>query len=332
MVQYSIVVVFHNEEDRVTPFYVPLKQVMEQTGKSFELVFVEAGSTDRTYRLLAEIAAIDSRVLVVKLRRYFGETGSLAAGIDHATGEFVLTMDCDPAHNSEDIPRILEKLDLGYDVVSGFMETSDASLWARTFSRGTNWLTARFTGVPIHAFRTGLNAYRRALLQSIPLYGEMRRFIPALAESQGASVGEVPMRRQDGQRKRRRLGFFRMLPVVFDLLTIRFLRFVNRPLHFFGRFATMGALAAGAIFAYLLGFKAFHPHLSMMESHGPLAVSATVLLLAAIQLLGLGLLCELQVRHYYAEDQSKPYTIDRVLRLGVKELAGSVPQKHESGH
>ena len=173
---------FHNEEENVTVLYARLKQVMEQVGESFELVLVDDGSSDRTYKLLEEIAAVDSRVLVVKLRRNFGQTSALAAGFDHASGEFILAMDGDLQHDPNDIPAFLEKLDEGYDVVSGWRkERIDNFIMRRIPSRCANWLMAKLSGVDIHDFGTTFKAYRREVIQNIPLYGEMHRFIPALA-------------------------------------------------------------------------------------------------------------------------------------------------------
>ena len=182
MVKYSIVVPFHNEEENVTALYARLKQVMEQVGDNFELVLVDDGSSDRTYKLLEEIAAVDSRVLVVKLRRNFGQTSALAAGFDHASGEFILAMDGDLQHDPNDIPAFIEKLEEGYEVVSGWRrERIDNFFLRRIPSSCANWLMAKLSGVDIHDFGTTFKAYRREVIQNIPLYGEMHRFIPALA-------------------------------------------------------------------------------------------------------------------------------------------------------
>jgi glycosyltransferase involved in cell wall biosynthesis len=153
MAKYSIVVPFHNEEENVTILYARLKQVMEQVDESFEMILVDDGSSDRTYKLLEEIAAVDSRVLIVKLRRNFGQTSALAAGFDHASGEFILAMDGDLQHDPNDIPAFIEKLDEGYDVVSGWRKVRiDNFILRRVPSAGANWIMARLSGVPIHDF------------------------------------------------------------------------------------------------------------------------------------------------------------------------------------
>jgi glycosyltransferase involved in cell wall biosynthesis len=316
MAKYSIVVPFHNEEENVTVLYARLKQVMEQVGDSFELVLVDDGSSDRTYKLMGEIAAVDSRVLVIKLRRNFGQTSALAAGFDHASGKFILAMDGDLQHDPSEIPNFLEKLEEGYDVVSGWRkERIDNFVMRRLPSRCANWLMAKLSGVEIHDFGTTFKAYRREVIQNIPLYGEMHRFIPALASWYGASICEIPITNVNRERGKSHYGIGRTFGVFFDLLTIRFLlKYMNRPLHFFGGFGALGILAGSFVSAILLGMKVMHVHQSVMDQHGPIFVIAGVLILAGIQLLAIGLLGELQVRHYHTGRQRTPYTIEHILR------------------
>src|SRR5579864_3251029 len=176
MPKYSVVVPFHNEEENVTTLYDRLKEVMEHVGDTFELVFVDDGSNDRTCRLLEEIAAVDSRVLIVKLRRNFGQTSALAAGFDHAEGEFILAMDGDLQHDPHDIPVFLQKLREGYDIVSGWRKQRiDNFVLRRIPSKVANWLMAKLSGVNLHDFGTTFKAYRRGVVQEIPLYGELHR-------------------------------------------------------------------------------------------------------------------------------------------------------------
>jgi glycosyltransferase involved in cell wall biosynthesis len=321
MPKYSIVVPFHNEEENVTVLYARLKQVMEQVGDSFELVLIDDGSNDRTYKLLEEIAAVDSRVMVVKLRRNFGQTSALAAGFDHASGEYILAMDGDLQHDPNDIPSFLEKLEEGYDVVSGWRkERIDNFVMRRIPSRCANWLMAKLSGVDIHDFGTTFKAYRHEVIQNIPLYGEMHRFIPALASWYGASICEIPIKNVNRERGKSHYGIGRTFRVFFDLLTIRFLlKYMSRPLHFFGTFGALGILAGSFVSALLLGMKILNPHQSVMDAHGPLFVIAGVMMLAGIQMLAIGLLGELQVRHYHTSQQRAPYTIDRIVRLRTPE-------------
>ena len=329
MAKYSIVVPFHNEEENVTVLYARLKQVMEQVGDSYELVLVDDGSNDRTYKLMGEIAAVDSRVLLIKLRRNFGQTSALAAGFDHASGEFILAMDGDLQHDPSEIPDFLEKLEEGYDVVSGWRkERVDNLVMRRIPSRCANWLMAKLSGVDIHDFGTTYKAYRREVIQNIPLYGEMHRFIPALASWYGASICEIPIKNIPRERGKSHYGIGRTFRVFFDLLTIRFLlKYMGRPLHFFGGFGALGILAGCVISAAMLVLKLLHPHQSVMDQHGPLFVVGGVLIVSGIQLLAIGLLGELQVRHYFTSNQQPaPYTIDRMVRLRSPEEPSMLPE------
>lgn len=321
MPKYSIVVPFHNEEENVTVLYARLKQVMEQVGETFELVLVDDGSSDRTFKLLEEIAAVDSRVLVVKLRRNFGQTSALAAGFDHASGEFIFAMDGDLQHDPNEIPNFIEKLEEGYDVVSGWRkERIDNFVMRRIPSRCANWLMAKLSGVDIHDFGTTFKGYRREVITNIPLYGEMHRFIPALASWYGASICEIPIKNVHRERGKSHYGIGRTFRVFFDLLTIRFLlKYMSRPLHFFGSFGALSILLGSFLSMALLGMKILHPAQNVMDQHGPMFVVAGVLIVAGIQLLAIGLLGELQVRHYHTGQHRAPYAIERMLRLRAPE-------------
>jgi glycosyltransferase involved in cell wall biosynthesis len=334
MPKYSIVVPFHNEEDNVTVLYARLKQVMEQVGEPFELVFVDDGSRDRTYKLLEEIAAVDSRVLVIKLRRNFGQTSALAAGFDHASGDFILAMDGDLQHDPNDIPAFLEKLDEGYDVVSGWREKRiDNFILRRIPSRCANWLMARLSGVPIHDFGTTFKAYRREVIQNIPLYGEMHRFIPALASWYGASICEIPIRNANRERGKSHYGIGRTFRVFFDLLTIRFLlKYMSRPLHFFGGIGMLSILSGSLMAMLLLGMKIQNPGFDVMHHHGPMFVIGSVMIVCGIQLLALGLLGELQVRHHFTNQHPAAYTVDRLVRLASSEEQSMISGRQQDNY
>src|SRR5438105_6937882 len=310
-VRFSIVVPFHNEEENVTELYDRLKNVMEGTGETFEMVFVDDGSRDLTFVHLQEIAAVDRRVVVVKLRRNFGQTPALAAGFDNARGEYVIAMDGDLQHDPNDIPLFLEKLEEGYDIVSGWRKQRiDNFVMRRIPSRIANWLMAKLSGVDIHDFGTTFKAYRRELIEQVPLYGELHRFIPALASWHGATICEIPIRNVNRERGVSHYGISRTFRVFFDLLTIRFLlRYMSRPLHFFGSLGALSILFGGAISIFLAALKVL-THQHVMDQHGPLFVVAGVLILAGIQMLAIGLLGELQVRHYHTSQQRSPYTVD----------------------
>jgi glycosyltransferase involved in cell wall biosynthesis len=293
---------------------------MEQVGESFELVLVDDGSSDRSYKLLEEIAAVDSRVLVVKLRRNFGQTSALAAGFDHAQGDYILAMDGDLQHDPAEIPAFLEKLEEGYDVVSGWRrERVDNAIMRKFPSRCANWLMAKLSGVDIHDFGTTFKAYRREVIHNIPLYGEMHRFIPALASWYGASICEIPIKNVVRERGNSHYGISRTFRVFFDLLTIRFLlKYMSSPLHFFGSIGALSMLFGSGLSIFLVCAKIV-THQDVMDQHGPLVVTAGILILAGIQMLAIGLLGELQVRHYHTPSQRAPYAIDRLVRLRAPE-------------
>ncbi len=318
--KYSIVVPLHNEEENVTDLYARLKQVMEANGESFEMVLVDDGSSDGTFQLLREIAAVDSRVTVVKLRRNFGQTAGLAAGFDHARGEYIIAMDGDLQHDPADIPMFLEKVAEGYDIVSGWRKNRIDNFWMRRIpSRIANWLMAKLSGVDIHDFGTTFKAYRREVLEQVPLYGELHRFIPALASWYGASIVEVPIRNINREKGASHYGISRTFRVFFDLITIRFLlKYLSRPLHFFGTVGMISILGGFSIAGWLGLQKILH-QADVMSNHGPLMVFAAVMLLAGLNLLAVGLLGEMQVRHYHEPSKRAPYSVERLLQAQSEE-------------
>jgi glycosyltransferase involved in cell wall biosynthesis len=320
MPKYSIVVPLHNEHENVTDLYDRLKAVMEANGESFEIVLVDDGSDDNTFGLLREIAAVDSRVTVVKLRRNFGQTAGLAAGFDHARGEYIIAMDGDLQHDPSDIPMFLEKIGEGYDIVSGWRKQRIDNLWLRRIpSRIANWAMAKLSGVDIHDFGTTFKAYRREILEQVPLYGELHRFIPALASWHGASIIEVPIRNVNRERGLSHYGISRTFRVFFDLITIRFLlRYLSRPLHFFGTVGMLSILTGFSVAGWLGVQKLFYGS-HLLVQHGPLMIFGAVLFLAGLNMLAVGLLGEMQVRHYHEPTRRAPYSVDRVLRAQSEE-------------
>jgi glycosyltransferase involved in cell wall biosynthesis len=312
----SIVVPFHNEESNVTELYSRLYAVMEGIGCEYQFVFVDDGSTDLTYKLLKELALIDPDVTIVKLRRNFGQTAALAAGFARCTCEYVIAMDGDLQHDPADIPRFLEKLEEGYDVVSGWRNHRIDNLVLRRIpSRCANWLMAKLSGVNIHDFGTTFKAYRRDLLCQLPLYGEMHRFIPALASGYGASICEIPIHNQNRKNGESHYGISRTFRVLFDLITIRFLlRYMSRPLHFFGRLGLINMAAGSAIAFWLFAWKVIYGT-SIVQQHGLLMVLAAVLILVGLQLVALGLIGELEVWQYFNPSARKPYAVSEVIEV-----------------
>lgn len=312
----SIVVPFHNEEDNVTELYNQLHAVMQGTNRTYQFVFVDDGSTDLTYKLLKELALIDPAVTVVRLRRNFGQTPALAAGFAHSTGEYVIAMDGDLQHDPNDIPLFLEKLAEGYDIVSGWRKHRIDNLWLRKIpSRCANWLMAKLSGVNIHDFGTTFKAYRGEVLHQLPLYGEMHRFIPALASWYGASVCEIPIHNSHRKHGVSHYNISRTFRVLFDLITIRFLlRYMSRPLHFFGRLGLMNVTAGSAIAVGLLAWKVIFGT-PVLQEHGLLMIFAAVLMLVGLQLVALGLIGELEVWQYFNPAERKPYSVSAVFAM-----------------
>ena len=309
----SIVVPFHNEEDNVTELYNQLHAVMEGTNRTYQFVFVDDGSTDLTYKLLKELALIDPAVTVVRLRRNFGQTPALAAGFALSTGEYVIAMDGDLQHDPADIPFFLAKLAEGYDIVSGWRKHRIDNLWLRKIpSRCANWLMAKLSGVNIHDFGTTFKAYRGEVLHQLPLYGEMHRFIPALASWYGASVCEIPIHNSHRKHGVSHYNISRTFRVLFDLITIRFLlRYMSRPLHFFGRLGLMNVTAGSMIAVGLLAWKVIFGT-PVLQEHGLLMIFAAVLMLVGLQLVAIGRIGELQVWQYYNPAERKPYSVSAV--------------------
>ena len=322
----SIVVPFHNEELNVVELYGRLEAVLQECGCEYELVFVDDGSSDRTFKLLKELAALDSRVKAVRLRRNFGQTAALAAGFAHTAGEYVIAMDGDLQHDPAEIPGFLEKMNEGYDIVSGWRSHRvDSLLLRKVPSRCANWLMARLSGVDIHDFGTTFKAYRGDLLRQLPLYGEMHRFIPAIASVYGASICEIPIHNRHRVHGKSHYNLSRTFRVFFDLMTIRFLvRYMSRPLHFFGRLGVIN-MCLGSTLATLLLLWKFFTGVNLIQQHGVLLSFAGLEVLVGLQLVALGLLGELNVWQYFNPSARRPYAVSEVVDLHTNQEGLETP-------
>ena len=324
--KYSIVVPFHNEQESVRDLYVQLSGVMTGRYEPVEFVFIDDHSADSTPQVLNEIAQGDPRVMVVRLKRNYGQTVALAAGFDHAEGDVIISMDGDLQHDPADIPKMLAAFEeTGCDIVSGWRQKRvDNFLLRRAPSRVANWLMSRLSGVNIHDFGTTFKVYRKDTIKQIKLYGEMHRFIPALASWNGATIVEVPIRNIERPGGRSHYGLSRTVRVLFDLLTIRFLlKYVTRPLHFFGPIGLVSTTIGLLINFWLIGDKALHGT-DLFDKHGPLMLLGAVLILAGVQLVSSGLIGEMLSRTYF-ESQGKPiYSIERIVtgRARKSEVTG----------
>ena len=256
-IQFSIVVPFFNEQENVPPLYMKLTEVMDGVGEPYELIFVDDGSKDNTFKVLSDIYEHDRRVNIVRLRRNFGQTAALKAGFDFARGEVIISMDGDLQHDPAEIPRFVEKMEEGYDLVSGWRyQRKDAWLTRQIPSRIANWMMAKLSGIELHDFGTTFKAYRREIIQEIQLYGELHRFIPALASSSGAKIAEVPIENLHRKNGKSNYGIGRTIRVFLDLLIVKFLLdYSTKPLQLFGSWGLLST-SAGALAALFLLFPA----------------------------------------------------------------------------
>src|SRR5690349_1839046 len=273
----SIVIPIHNEEPAILPLYDRLTAVLEGLGRPYEIIFVDDASSDRSFDLLANLVETDGRLKVLRLRRNFGQTAALAAGFDEAQGDVIISLDGDLQHEPEDIPALLAKIDEGYDIASGWRKHRlDNAVTRRIPSRIANWLMSKASGVDLRAFRTTFKAYRAEVLKDINLYGELHRFIPALASFYGARVAEVPIRNAPRLSGGSHYGIGRTFRVLFDIITIKFLlKYFTRPMHFFGIFGLIGTFSGGLTLFYLMIHKLFWGHDIIVE-HGPLLVAGAL--------------------------------------------------------
>src|SRR6202047_1123177 len=299
--RYSVGVPFHDEKESVSELHKQLSDIMTGHYEPVEFVYVDDQSTDATPQRLAEIAAEDSRVTVLRLKRNYGQTTALAAGFDQAAGEVIISMDVDLQHYPTDIPVMIESFEAtGSDIVSGWRQKRvDNFLLRRLPSRTANWMMSKLSGVDIHDFGTTFKVYRREPIKAMPLYGEMPRFIPALAAWNGAKIVEVPIKNIVRPGGKSHYGISRTLRVFFDIITIRFLmRYMTRPLHFFGPPGLLG-MFVGAAILFVLSLEKLFWGVSIFVEHGPLLVLGMMLCLFGVQLLAVGLGGELLMRTHF---------------------------------
>jgi len=315
----SVVVPLYNEEPVVEELYRRITAVMTQTGLSYEIIFVDDGSKDRTLEIMRRLAEEDPLVVSVELRRNFGQTPALAAGFDHARGQVVISMDGDLQHAPEEIPAFLEKINEGYDVVSGWREKRVDNMVLRKIpSRCANWLISKVSGVDIHDFGTTFKAYRHEVLDNLNLYGEMHRFIPALLSQSGIRIIEIPIQNIVRPHGISNYGISRTFRVFFDLITLHFLlRYITCPLHFFGKAALYCILMSFALTAYILVDKLYY-HVPISVAHLPMAGMAGILFLVGLVFISSGLISELISRIYYESTGKTIYSVRHVHTKNTK--------------
>ncbi len=312
-VELSIVIPIYNEEENLPILYEKLKKVLDSLGKSYEIIFVNDGSTDRSWEIIKELAEKDPHVVGVNFRRNFGQTAAMSAGFDIAKGEVIITMDGDLQNDPEDIPKLLEKLDEGYDIVSGWRKDRKDDFISRTLpSKIANWLISKVTGVHLHDYGCSLKAYRAEVAKNLDYYGEMHRFLPALSKAVGAKVTEIPVKHHPRIYGKSKYGISRTFKVLLDLILVKFLLdYRTKPLRVLGGTGAVLFLIGFFALAYLVFVKIF---LGQDIGQRPLLIFGTLFVLTGIQLISTGIVAELITRTYYESQGKRPYVIKEVVK------------------
>ncbi len=314
-VEISIVIPIYNEEENLPILYEKLKSVLDRLGKSYEIIFVNDGSTDRSWEIIKDLATKDKHVVGVNFRKNFGQTAAMSAGFDIARGDVIITMDGDLQNDPEDIPKLLEVLNQGYDIVSGWRKDRKDNFITRTLpSRIANWLISKTTGVHLHDYGCSLKAYRSEVAKRLDNYGEMHRFLPALAKSVGAKITEIPVKHHPRIYGKSKYGISRTFKVILDLFLVKFLLdYRTKPLRVFGGVGLILFLIGFFSLLYLIFIKIF---LGEDIGQRPLLIFGTLLVLSGIQLISTGIVAELITRTYYEAQEKKPYIIKEIISDG----------------
>jgi glycosyltransferase involved in cell wall biosynthesis len=316
-IQLSVILPVYNERENVPLVHEQVTAALEELRRPYEIIYVDDGSTDGSYAALEQLAKQDKRVVVIRFRRNFGQTAAMSAGIDHSQGDVIVLMDADLQNDPADIGRLMQKIDEGYDVVSGWRKhRKDKFLKRKLPSKIANGLISRVTKVRLHDYGCSLKAYRREVLDGVRLYGEMHRFIPAYASWAGAAITEIPVNHRARKYGKSKYGLSRTIRVVLDLITVKFLgSYSTKPLYWFGfiSFFTgiLGFLATG-----LLLWQRFTPPYVKIHDNPLLELSA-FMFMAAVQLVLFGLLAELQMRTYFESQGKATYTLRTIVADGV---------------
>lgn len=309
----SIILPILDEAENICPLLGSLFAVLKQTGKSFEVIAVNDGSHDESLRLLREEAAARTNLRVIDFRRNFGQTAALMAGIDHATGHVIVSLDADLQNDPEDIPKLLDKIAEGYDVVSGWRHDRQDGTFRSFLSRVANRVISRLSGVHLRDYGCTLKAYRREVLSGLRLYGEMHRFIPIYASGMGATLAEVPVRRHPRRFGRSKYGFDRIVKVLLDLVVVRFLdTYLVKPIYIFGGFGVLSLILSLSAFVYMLHLK-FVKGVSMILTPLPMLVAITFLV-GCMSIL-MGLLAEIVVRTYFESQGQTAYKVRELINF-----------------
>lgn len=310
----SIVIPVYNEEENIPHLHPAIHDALDPIPDlDWEVVYVDDGSSDNSLDILEKLAIDDpSHTVVVEFRRNFGQTAAIAAGIDNSTGEIIVLMDADLQNDPQDIPMMLEKIDQGYDVVSGWRVNRQDKFVTRTLpSRTANWLISKVTGVNLHDYGCTLKAYRREVITSFRLYGEMHRFIPAYASSVGAKIIEVPVQHHPRKYGQTKYGLGRTIKVILDLFTVKFLTsYAHKPIYLFGGTGIVLMIISSLIMLFLTVRRLW---LKIGVFDSPLFIISAMLLILGFQSILMGLIAELLARTYHEAQQKTTYSVRRVI-------------------
>ncbi|OGI21053.1 MAG: glycosyl transferase [Candidatus Melainabacteria bacterium RIFOXYA12_FULL_32_12] len=310
-VDLSIVIPVFNEAESIRVLAESLLKVLENLNRKFEIIFIDDGSTDGSHLILKTLSEEISTIKAVRFRRNFGQTAAMAAGFDYASGGIIITLDGDLQNDPADIPRIIAKFEEGYDVVSGWRKNRQDDFITRKIpSMLANMLISKMTGTYLHDYGCSLKAYRAEIAKELSLYGELHRFIPALASIEGASISEIPVLHHARKSGKSKYNIFRTFKVILDLLTVVFLKkFMTRPLHIFGRIGLFSFITGLAICLHLAFDKIIY---STNIGNRPLLLLGVLLILTGFQLISTGIIAEIQIRTYYESQNKAIYKVKEV--------------------
>lgn len=311
-IEISVVVPVYNEEESLEELHARLNYILPTIIESYEIIFIDDGSTDNSFRILEGINEEDKKVKVIRLRRNFGQSAALKAGFDYSKGNIIITMDGDLQNDPVDIPILLRKIGEGYDIVSGWrINRKDPFFTKKLPSKFSNWLASKVTGIKLHDFGCTLRAFRREVVDNINLYGEMHRYIPALAAWAGVSIAELEVTHHPRQYGKSKYGITRLLRGMFDLITVKFLlSYSTRPLQLFGIPGVVSFTAGFLIGVYLMIGKLFF---GMSLADKPLLLLAVLLMLLGVQFIMMGLLGEVIARIYFEAQRKPTYVVREII-------------------
>ena len=311
-IDLSVVIPIYNEEENIDLLYKSLGAVLSKLNSSYEVILIDDGSTDSTYEKLKEINKKNKNVKIIKFRKNFGQTPATRAGFDYCKGNIIITLDADLQNDPNDIPKILKKMEEGYDIVSGWRKNRKDKIISRKIpSRAANKLISLLFGVRLHDYGCTLKAYKKEVIQNIELYGEMHRYIPALASWMGIKVAEVPVKHHSRKFGRAKYGISRTVRVVVDIITIKFLlTYSKKPMQIFGLLGIFTSIVGSGLTLYLIIGRVFFDQ-SLADR--PLFILSIFMIFIGIQLITMGLLGEIMMRTYHEGTDKPTYVIKEII-------------------